>query len=66
MTNTEDKARKSICSKSFEKYIAIANNKNGKEFFDEVNYLHHLLFIAYHADFMLAQVERELPVLNLL
>ena len=39
MINAEDKARKSIHSKSFEKYIAIANKKNGEEFFDE---MHHL------------------------
>ena len=66
MINAEDKARKSIRSKSFEKYIAVANNKNGEEFFDEVSYLHHLLFTAYHAHFMLAQVECEFLVLNLL
>ena len=40
MTTAEDKARKSIRSKSFEKYVAVANLKNGNEFFDEVRHLY--------------------------
>ena len=48
MTNAQDEARKSIRSKSFEKYIAIANKKHGEEYFDEVChfYLSHLLLIS--------------------
>ena len=40
MTAAEEKARKSLPSKSFKKYVAVANSKNGDAFFDEV----HLLF----------------------
>jgi hypothetical protein len=36
MTSAEERARKSYRSKSFEKYIAIANNNNGEEFFQKV------------------------------
>lgn len=47
MTNAEDRARKSIRSKSFEKYIAVANNKNGEEFFDQVRFSIHLMFTPF-------------------
>jgi hypothetical protein len=40
MTLAEEKAKKSFRSKSFEKYVAVANSENTDAFFDEV-----LLFI---------------------
>ena len=43
MMSAEDKARKSYRSKSFEKYIAVANNINGDEFFHEVLFSSMLL-----------------------
>ena len=51
MTTAEDKAKKSIQSKSFEKCFAVANKKHG-EAFDEVNrFVHSILMhlcLAYH------------------
>ena len=36
MVAAEDRARKSMRTKSFEKYVSVANKKHGQEFFDEV------------------------------
>ena len=46
MTTTEDKARKSIRTKSFKKHVVIANKKNGNAFFEEVPYPLFLTFIG--------------------
>lgn len=47
MSSAEEKARKSYRSKSFEKYIAVANPKNGEAFFDEVLHLLASLFLFF-------------------
>ena len=45
MNIVEDKARKSIWKKSFEKYVVVVNKKDGDAFFDEVFFLLLLSFV---------------------
>ena len=41
MSAAEDRARKSIQTKNFNKFVAVANLNNGDAFFDEVLMLFH-------------------------
>jgi len=61
MSSEEEKTKKSYWSKSFEKYIAVANSKNCNVFFDKVlNFLDSLFYYFGIIDYFLNNVSNYL------